>query len=194
MRWVEPEVITPASAEVLALITARTQTRREADETDNDADLQDFIDSAVAYVEAYTGTKLAPQTLKLRAWGFEDDTFPLPVAPVSSLTSITYVDTDGLTQTLDPSAYVTALYGLSPTVSRAYNQIWPAHRCGLGNVTFTVVCGYPAGGVPKPINQALRLMIGDWDSNRESTDQGRVQAIEMVAVDSLLTNFRRSHI
>lgn len=194
MRWLEPEVITPPSIEVLALAVARSQTKRDIDDLSNDADLQDFIDSAVSYVEAYTGVKLAPQTLKLRAWGFEDHTFQLPVAPVSAVTSITYVDPDGATQTLDPSYYVTGLYGLSPTISRAHDKCWPAHQCGLGNITIEVECGYPNGGVPKAINQALRLMIGDWDQNRQSTDAGRVTAIEMVAVDTLLANFRRSYI
>lgn len=195
MRWLEPEVVTPPSIEVLALAAARTQTRREADEvTEADADLQDFIDNAVGYVEQYTGTRLAPQTVKLRAWGLEACTFQLPIAPVSAVTSITYVDQDGSVQTLDPSLYVTALYGLSPTISRAYDKIWPAHRCGLGNIVITVQCGYPEGQVPKPINQALRLMIGDWDANRETTDPNRVTAIEMVAVDALLANFRRTYV
>lgn len=194
MRWLEPEVTVAPTFDPFDLVRARTQTRREADETDNDADLQDYVDSAVEYVESYTGTKLATQTVKLRAWGFDCATFTLPMAPVQSITSITYVDQDGATQTLDPSVYVTALYGLSPTVSLAYNQTWPAHRVGLGNIIFTVVCGYAEGALPKKAMQAVRLMVGDWDENRGTTDPSRVTAIEMVAVDALLANLRRSYV
>jgi uncharacterized phiE125 gp8 family phage protein len=194
MRWLEPEVITPPTIDVFPIVKARTQTRREADNTDNDADLQDFIDGSISYVEQYTGLRLATQTLKLRAWGFEDCTFRLPAAPIQSITSITYLDPDGAEQTLDPSIYVAALYGLDPTVSLAVNKQWPAHRVQLGSVTITVVAGYADGALPKVINQALRLMVGDWDKNRETSEEGRVTATEMVAVDDLLTNSRRPYI
>lgn len=189
MRWLEPEVTVAPTGQPVSLDDAKAHLR--VDDTDSDALITAYLASAVAYVEQVCGLKLAAQTIKLRAWGFDDCTFPLPMAPISAVSGITYIDADGATQTLDPSTYVTALYGLSPTISRAYNKTWPAHRCGLGNITFTVSAGYADGACPTPITQAILLCVGDWWSNRETSIEGRFAAIEMVAVDALLANFRR---
>jgi uncharacterized phiE125 gp8 family phage protein len=194
MRWLDPQVTVAPAADVVTLAEAKAHLRVEAEDTDNDAAIRGYVSAAVSYAEQYTGLRLAPQTVKLRAWALDACTFRLPTAPIESITSITYLDQDGAEQALDASAYVTDLNGIHPTLSRAYHQTWPAHRVTLGSITITAVCGYAAGQVPTPIKQAILLMVGDWFSNRETTDPSRVQAIEMVAVDALLANYRRAYV
>lgn len=192
MRWLDPEITVAATVEPLTLDEAKAHLRVE--DTDSDALITALISAARGYVEQVCGLRLAAQTLKLRAWGLDDCTFRLPAAPIQSITSITYLDPAGSTQTLDPTTYVSDLNGIHPTISRAYNKTWPAHLVQMGSVTFTVVCGYADGACPTPIKQAMLLCIGDWFANRETSIEGRFVAIEMVAVDALLANFRRSYV
>ena len=192
MRWLDPEVTVAPTTQPLSLDTAKAHLR--VDDSDSDALISAYVASAGAFAEQVTGLRLATQTLKLRAWGFEDCTFRLPAAPIQSISSITYLDQTGATQTLDASIYVTDLNGIHPTISRAYNKTWPAHLVQMGSVTITVVCGYADGAVPTPIKQTMLLMVGDWFKNRETSEEGRVTATEMVAVDALLANFRRSYV
>lgn len=192
MRWLDPEVTVAATVEPLTLEEAKAHLRVE--DTDSDTLITALISAARGYVEQVTGLRLAPQTLTLRAWGLEDCTFRLPAAPISEISEITYLDQAGATQTLDPSLYVTDLFGIHPAISRAYNKQWPAHLVQMGSTAFTVACGYADGECPTPLKQAMLLCIGDWFANRETSIEGRFVAIEMVAVDALLANFRRSYV
>lgn len=192
MRWLEPEVTTAPVFDPVSLADAKAAQRIETDE--EDTLLEVYLGAAVGYVEQVTGLSLATQTLKLRAWGFEDATFRLPAAPVQSITSIKYLDTDGAEQTLDPTDYVPTLVGLSPIVSRAYNKCWPSHRVQPGSVTVTVQAGYADGALPLPLKQAVFLIFGDWYANREQAASGVVSAVPMVAVENLLANFRRAFV
>jgi uncharacterized phiE125 gp8 family phage protein len=192
MRWLDPEVTIAPTADVVTRTAAKAHLR--VDDTDSDALIDGYLAAAVSYVEQFTGLRLASQTVKLRAWGLEDCTFRLPAAPIQSITSIKYLDANGAEQTLDPTTYVSDLHGIHPTISRAFDKVWPAHIVQLGSVTITAVCGYADGTVPTAITQAIQLMVGDWFANRETSIEGRFVAIEMVAVDALLANFRRSYV
>lgn len=151
------------------------------------------IAGARAYVEDYTGTRLITQTLTLRTDDWADlDT--LPVAPVQSITSITYVDVDGTTHTLSATVYEARLYGLEPSVVLKYNQTWPTIRVG-SQITVTAVVGYGAAGsnVPPPIMQAMKLVAADAYRFRETAQVGSVAGVYPVAatVENLLANHRK---
>ena len=151
------------------------------------------ITAARAYVEDYTGTRLITQTLTLRTddWA---DLENLPVAPVQSITSITYVDTDGATQTLATTVYEARLYGLEPSVVLKYNQTWPTIRMG-SQITVTAVVGYGGAGssVPPAVIQAMKLMAADMFRFRETAQVGSVAGVYPVAttVENLLANHRK---
>lgn len=151
------------------------------------------IAGARAYVEDYTGTRLITQTLTLRTDDWTD-LDGLPVAPVQSITSITYVDVDGATQTLATTVYEARLYGLEPSVVLKYNQTWPTIRTG-SQITVTAVVGYGAAGsaVPPPIMQAMKLLAADAYRFRETAQVGSVASAYPVAatVENLLANYRK---
>lgn len=155
--------------------------------------LEEQIQSARTYVEDYTGTRLITQTLTLRTddWA---DLSGLPVAPVQSITSITYVDVDGATQTLAASVYEARLYGLEPSVVLKYNQTWPTIQTG-SQITVTAVAGYGAAGsnVPSPIMQAMKLLAADMFRFRETAQSGSISTAYPVetTVQNLLANYRK---
>jgi hypothetical protein len=112
------------------------------------------------------------------------------------VTSITYLDAPGTRQTLSTDVYVAALYGLSPIISLAHNQNWPAHLCQPGSVEVTVTAGFADGECPAPIRQAILLTCGDLYTNREAVviDASRVTVIENPTADRLLANYRRAYV
>lgn len=96
----------------------------------------------------------------------------LPLGDVGAVRSITYIDTNGAQQTLDPALYVFDGNQRSPIIWRAYGQTWPSTRCQPGAVTVTFQGRYsltasPPVYVPAVIKHAMKVMLSAWDVDRE---------------------------
>lgn len=74
------------------------------DFNDDDAILALYLSSAVSYFEGATRRLLSQQTRHVRRFDFGATALPFP--PFVSVTSVTYVDSNGATQTLAASNYV----------------------------------------------------------------------------------------
>ena len=90
--------------------------------------------------------------------------------PISSITSIQYIDTDAATQTLSSSLYDADF--ASPNkpcrIEPAYGQTWPLTRSVQNAVTITFVAGYGArAAVPQVVKNAMLTLIAHWYENRE---------------------------
>jgi hypothetical protein len=116
----------------------------------------------------------------------------LPRPPLVSVTSITYIDTGGISQVVDPS-----LYNVSPGspgwVEAAWGQTWPLPRNELDSVTIRFVAGYGAdpSSVPGTIQQVILLLAGHWYENREPIlASGVIPLVKEIpyTVQSLLAN------
>lgn len=188
--WTAPVVTVAASAEPLDTVSAVEHLRAQG--AGADSEIARLVSAARAYVENYTGTRLITQTLALRSddWA---DLENLPVAPVQSITSISYVDTDGATQTLAGSVYDARLYGLAPTIVLKFNQVWPTIQMG-SLITVTAVVGYGAAAdVPSDLIHALRLLLGDFYQFRETAQADQSGSAYPVAapVSAILANYRK---
>jgi uncharacterized phiE125 gp8 family phage protein len=188
--WTAPVVTVAASAEPLDTVSAVEHLRAQG--AGADSEIARLVSAARAYVENYTGTRLITQTLALRSddWA---DLENLPVAPVQSITSISYVDTDGATQTLAGSVYDARLYGLAPTIVLKFNQVWPTIQMG-SLITVTAVVGYGAAAdVPSDLIHALRLLLGDFYQFRETAQADQSGSSYPVAapVSAILANYRK---
>jgi uncharacterized phiE125 gp8 family phage protein len=86
----------------------------------------------------YTGTF----TWKISTFPFGDALIIPCVKPVTSITSITYTDSDGTTQTWSSSEYTLDTAGLVPMVKLNYGENWPQHRSDINGITVTLVAGY----------------------------------------------------
>jgi uncharacterized phiE125 gp8 family phage protein len=90
-------------------------------------------------------------------------------SPLISVDSITYVDTNGATQTLAASVYDVGTYKEPGRISLAYNQSWPDTRDEINAVTLTYQAGYAArANIPEEIKHAVKLMVGHLYENREA--------------------------
>lgn len=155
---------------------ARQHLRMDSDFVADDALLDRRIASATGWLEKVLGRALCEQTWAMVLGGFPgEDPIELPKAPLISVESITYLDTSGASQTLDPATYYVVKDESSASVLRAYAQVWPATLPQSNAVTVTFKCGYPKAGtnpdwdyrvnVPAPIKEAAELLVqGAYDN------------------------------
>jgi uncharacterized phiE125 gp8 family phage protein len=130
-------------------------------------------------VETGTGRKCGSQTWDLKLDAFPCGAIVLPYPPVASAT-VSYVDTNGATQTWSSSEYTTDL----PTgddsgpgrIFPAYSYSYPSTRSQRNAVTVRFVCGFAT--TPAGMLAAMKLLIGHWYANRESQVVGTI-AVEL---------------
>lgn len=110
--------------------------------------------------------KLLWSSFCTQTWVLKADCFPtrftLPWGPLQSVSSITYVDTGGATQTLASDQYTVITNSRKPgLIVPAYGVDWPATRDVEQAVTVTYVAGYgdAATDVPEPIREAMLVAV-----------------------------------
>ena len=187
MSNLEKRLITPPATEPVSAAEAKLHCR--IDNSAEDALIAALITTARTHVENETGQALITQT-----WEVALDCWPqvlrLPHAPVSTVASITYRDTDGVTATLAATAY-TVRTGLTP-VQVVFDQdaLPSVALADVGPIKVVYTAGYgAAASVPKPIFQAMLLLIGHWYQNREAVTAQSAGPLAM-AVDALLEPYR----
>lgn len=146
------------------------------------SDDDEYIDALIAAtrdrIENHTKRALLTQT-----WRLTLDSFPLgrrdiilPWSPLQSVTSITYVDTNGDTQTWASSNYTVDTGATPGRVRLAYDVLYPSIRHQPNAVTVTFVAGYgaAASALPAGIVHACKILFGHYYDNREPVVTGTV--------------------
>lgn len=140
--------------------------------TTGDPEIAALLSTARIHVENDLRRALIARTLDYKTSCLPScGELPLPLAPVISVTSVTYLDTDGASQTLATTEYeVDAGPALPVVIHRQYQKTWPRVQASRLPVTVRFVAGYGtnATDVPLPIRQAIKLLIGDLYTNREA--------------------------
>lgn len=96
------------------------------------------------------------------------DCVELLLPPLQSVTSITYVDEDGATQTLPTDQYQVDAVSEPARIVPAYNVTWPATRKQPNAVIVRFVAGYgTAAEVPAPIKSWMLMHIKTLYVNRD---------------------------
>lgn len=104
------------------------------------------------------------------------------VRPVTAITSITYIDTAGATQTWSSSLYTLGTYETNPVVQLAYLQVWPVVRGDPNGVTVTLTAGYASVAViPQQIKTAVALKLKAlWQAANDSDPTQTEKAYDRV--------------
>ena len=159
--------LTPPAIEPVSEAEARERIRMTSDDTT--AEIKVMIAAARAGVETYLRRRLITQTMRLTLNGFAARVV-IPIAPVQSISAITYVDDAGTTQTLASSEYTLVSSGLPNFIVPAYLKTWPTTRAHYDTVTIDIVVGYGAASsdVPPDIIQAMYLLLGHIYEAREA--------------------------
>lgn len=117
--------------------------------------------------------KAQQRQLMTATWRLTLDQFPsweirLPFPPLQSVSSITYVDMAGTTQTLGTSLYQVSTASEPGCITPAYSQIWPTTRDQMDAVTITYVAGYTSAAlVPWKTRFAIKALAAELYVNRE---------------------------
>lgn len=181
-------LVTGPTSEPVSLAEAKAHCR--VDNEDSDAMLAGYILAARRFAEGYTRRAFVTQTF--------DQTFDydwpavcgsqqifLLLPPLASVTSITYVDVDGATQTLSSSDYRVLTDGVLGRVVPAYNVTWPAVRSQENAITVRFVAGWDASVVPDEIRTAI-LLHTELLFDRDPDMQENLEATR----DALLDHYR----
>jgi uncharacterized phiE125 gp8 family phage protein len=159
--------------------------------------LDTWLQTAREDVEAYCGVALLTQTWTLKLDGFpdDDDFFELPRNPVQSITSIQYVDANGVTQTMSSSDYrlidPADPVGGSYRVTLGFGKSWPTTRDDVNAVTVVFVAGYTERRlIPPALLSAILLIAGNLHEQRDETIVGTIFA-SLPTVTNLLARYRR---
>jgi len=183
--------VAPATA-AISLATAKAHLRVEF--ADDDGYIEQLIEAATATVEGPNGIGLAlvTQTWKLTRDGGLFLPMELPLGPVQSVTSVSYVDTDGAPQTLSSDAYDVFSDRRPAVIDLAYGASLPSVRKQLNAATVTFVAGFGAtpDAIPADLRSALLLMIGHWYHQREAVVVGTTAVQLPMGVASILERYR----
>lgn len=184
------QVTSAPAAEPIVLTDMKNYLKIESGVTEDDDLITELIKNARIFVERHTSRALISQTITEYF-----DEFPvadrsvkaldarlikLHIAPVVSVTSITYIPTDG-TPAAYSGTFVATDYFLD-NISGS-NSIGPARICKKKGVDWPTIepyanavkvvypVGYGASGsdVPGPIKTAIRRLVGSWYYGRKGS-------------------------
>lgn len=157
--------------------------------TDSNDYISSLITMAREYVEDVTSRQLMNAT-----WQETLDVFPLSgqvlfpsKSPLSSVTSIQYIDDDG-----DPQTWATADYRVDTShftgrITEAFEETYPSTRAVTEAVTLTYIAGYGgATDVPQKFRHAIKMLVGHWFEFREPVVSGMMVTEVPITVKTLL--------
>lgn len=134
------EPVNLAQAKIAAAILGNT----------DDGLLQVLITAAREQAETITHRALVTSTWDLTLDAFpesSEEAIELPLPPLQSVMSITYLDGDGATQIMDSGDYAVDTSSEPGSVYPAYGASWPSTQDVRNAVTVRFVAGYPITSV-----------------------------------------------
>lgn len=189
------KVTTPPTAEPITLAEAKAHLR--VDFTDDDSLITALIGAARATAEEFTNRAIMPQTLEhvlhMFPWCTPRNHFAsirLFRSPFAAFTSLAYFDTDNQPKDIAEADLIIVGTAEPATICPKLDDRWPevAHRPDA--ITITYQAGYAnAAAVPKPIKQAMLLMIGAWYERREDSAQNLPKASEMLLLPYVVREY-----
>lgn len=179
--------ISAAATEPVTLAELKLQCR--VDTTDDDLLLGMFIAAARAKAENYTGTALITQTWEQTLDAFPPAQIELLRPPVATITSVTYVDELGATQTLSSSLYTLDASTYPGWLLPAFNTEWPDTQDSANAVTIRYVSG--GASAPDDVKAWILMTAAFMYTQREAMVLGgKIAEIPARFIDSLLDPYR----
>lgn len=155
----------------------------------DDALILGLIAASRQWVEGHIERTIANQTFELAL-----DKFPtsIELKPyVQSITTIKYIDINGIEQTISAADYTLDNYSTTNWVTPAFGKSFPAVQDVANAVKVRYVAGYDVNNpVPQLIVSAMLLIIGHLYENRQQNIVG-MSVVELpMGVEYLLQTYR----
>ena len=180
-------LIVTVQPSVEPVTTAEAKLHLRVDHGDEDAYIDTLVAVARQYIELTTRRAMVNTTFELKLDAFPIEIRP-PRSPLSSVTSISYVDTNGDTQTLSTSVYSVDTDTEPGRISLAFNKVWPNLRHQNDAVTVTFVAGYgsAATDVPSVLREAVKMLTAHYYEFRQPVISGTIATKIPMHIESLI--------
>jgi uncharacterized phiE125 gp8 family phage protein len=163
-------LIAAPTVEPISLAEAKLHLR--VDSNAEDTLITEQIKVARQQVENILQRALVTQTWELVMDKFPNSTtIKIPLPPLQSVSSITYIDQDGASTVYSSVSYLVDTYNQPGRIRLRLNLSWPSvYLQELNAVRIQFVAGYgAAAAVPEWAKAAIKLLLGDLYENREQT-------------------------
>jgi len=192
----------------LPVTVAEAKAHLNLEHNADDAIIEGFIDSSVSYAELITGRQLVEATYELVLDAFPldkglgtvpDGAIEFPRPQLFTVSSIKYIDADGVEQTLASTEYTVDTDSLVGRVYPAYGKYWPSTRAVPSAVRIRFTCGWPMSDAqsppvwtgPEAIKTWIKVRVATLYTMREAVVQGQTIAeLPRAYVDGLLDAYR----
>lgn len=155
---------------VVPLAQAKKHLKVDADFTEEDDLIETYIGSAQANAEGYMGKAVGSQKLVIVLPGFEAVIFAASLN--DSVDKVEYYPEGGDSmETLSDTSYTLRKHGLEAQELK-FREPLPVLPVRDDAVKVTIRRGFSVSDCPKPIRQAILLMVGDSYERRE--DRGEI--------------------
>ena len=178
-------IITPPTSEPVSVFEVKDHLRGISHD-DHDIMIRGLIKSAREEVEGRTGRALVQRTVAAMFQGWPDQAFDLPFAPLSSVTSVKYTNTDGDESTFSSDDYSVDVDSEPGRVVLGYSKAWPTATLHAPDypVVVTYVAGYTT--IPENIKTAIKFLV---DVAYSQPPADYVRTMDR-AIDALLAPYR----
>lgn len=163
-------LIQTSAPSVEPVTTTNQKDWMRVDSSDEDALIGNLAAASRAFVEMSTSRQMITATWQYTITDFPTGDLVLPISPLQSVSSITYVDNAGDTQTWSSSLYTVDTDSDVGRVRPIYNEDYPSSRGYTDDVIITFISGYgdASSDVPDTALTAIKLLASNWFENRES--------------------------
>lgn len=167
-----PVAASSTGASFTVLSTTDAMTHLRVTSTNEAGYIGNLVSLAVEYVENITGRSLANRKYTWKLDSFPDGEFLYlpkpPLAYSTGISSITYIDTDGSTDTWGSTYYTVDATSVPARLTPAYQETWPITRDVPNSVTITFDGGYTSSSnVPHNLLHAVRFITAHYWANRQ---------------------------
>lgn len=156
--------ITAPATPPISLADAKVHLRVPSGDSSKDTLINALIDAVTSHYDGWTG--VLGRAMVTQTWDVVLDAFPagaiqIPLTPLQSVTSVKYLDTAGVEQTVDSNNYYVDTLSPDGWVVPDSDFSWPSTMAAVNAVAVRCVVGYgAAAAVPAAIRQAMLIRIG----------------------------------
>lgn len=168
---------------ILTLAKAKKQLRLEDDFTDEDDLIQAYIDAAVEHAENYIACHIYEKTMTIKMSAFQNSVI-FEAYPFIDITSVKYY-VDDVETTMPSTNYYVTSQNIKQSVL-TFKTLPAQTDERFDAVEIIIKVGFSKTVIPKPIIQAIKLMISDMYERRED----RPETIT-TAAQSLMRAYRK---
>lgn len=160
--------------------------------SDEVASVAGWISAAREWVEAYTDRSLMTQTWQLSLPSMPRKVWLPRATPLASVTHVKYYDDDNTLQTWSSANYFTPSFEEPASIEVLDTATVPSIYSRSDAVQIEYIAGATtASSVPKPLVQAILMLVGHWYEHRESVLVGTISKEIEFAVTALCSPYRR---